>query len=396
MKKSINLIIALATAYGVSAQCPDAVEGTPKSSDVTTAYTKCSLSGGDSNNPIEAAKYIDRAIKHEKSKLKSKTWVYRGDIYYLMASAENNTCGQALTIAKESYLKAKEVDTKGLKEDEIIFGLNAVSTLAYNSGLNAYNGKAYDKASKNFELSATTLADAGKKDSLYMYSLFNAALSFESAGNLDKALEMYEGCAETGYEAKQCYYRIIGAYQNADSLEASLTYIKKGKEMFPEESEFLIQETNYYLRAKEFEKAEENLKMAIEKDPKNAMLHFVLGTAMDQLGNNSGAVEAYKQAIAIDTGYLDAYHNLGASYVNNSVFLKEKINELDFRSDKAEIENLEKESEEALAAALPFLEKALELEPGNVQVMNSLKSIYFAFERMDDYNAMKAKIDGLK
>ena len=136
--------------------------------------------------------------------------------------------------------------------------------------------------------------------------------------------------------------------------------------------------------------------MAIEKDPKNAMLHFVLGTAMDQLGNNSGAVEAYKQAIAIDTGYLDAYHNLGASYVNNSVFLKEKINELDFRSDKAEIENLEKESEEALAAALPFLEKALELEPGNVQVMNSLKSIYFAFERMEDYNAMKAKIDGLK
>ena len=89
--------------------------------------------------------------------------------------------------------------------------------------------------------------------------------------------------------------------------------------------------------------------------------------------------------------------NISITVCNTSgVFLKEKINELDFRSDKAEIENLEKESEEALAAALPFLEKALELEPGNVQVMNSLKSIYFAFERMEDYNAMKAKIDGLK
>jgi tetratricopeptide (TPR) repeat protein len=396
MKKSINLVIAIAAAYGVSAQCPDVIEGTPKSSDVTTAYTKCRLGGGDSNNPIEAAKYIDRAINHEKSKLKSKTWVYRGDIYYLMASAENNNCNQALAKAKESYLKAKELDSKGFKEDEISFGLNAVATLAYNSGLKAYNNKAYDKASENFELSATTLADAGKKDSLFMYSLFNAALSYESAENLDKALEMYEGCAETGYEAKQCYYRIIGAYQNADSLEASLTYIKKGKEMFPQEPEFLIQETNYYLRAKQFEKAEENLKMAIENDPTNAMLHFVLGTAMDQLGKDAGAVEAYKQAIAIDTGYLDAYHNLGASYVNSSVFLKEKINELDFRSDKAEIESLEKESEEALAAALPFLEKALALEPGNVQVMNSLKSIYFAFERMDDYNAMKTRIDSLK
>ncbi len=396
MKKSINLIIAIAAAYGASAQCPDAIEGTPKSSDVTTAYTKCSLGGGDSNKPMEAAKYIDRAIKHEKSKLKSKTWVYRGDIYYLLATAENNTCNQALAKAKESYLKAKKLDIKGFKEDEISFGLNAVATLAYNSGLQAYNNKSYDKASENFELSATTLADAGKKDSLFMYSLFNAALSYESAENLDKALEMYEGCAETGYEAKQCYYRIIGAYQKADSLEASLTYIKKGKEMFPQEPEFLIQETNYYLRAKEFEKAEENLKMAIENDPTNAMLHFVLGTAMDQLGNDTGAVEAYKQAILIDTGYLDAYHNLGASYVNSSVFLKEKINELDFRSDKAEIESLEKESEEALAAALPFLEKALELEPGNVQVMNSLKSIYFAFERMDDYNAMKTRIDSLK
>lgn len=396
MKKSINLIIALTATYGVSAQCPDVAEGTPKASDVTTAYTKCSLAGGDSNKPMEAASYIDRAIQHEKSKLKSKTWVYRGDIYYLMASSENNTCDQALIIAKESYLKAKEVDTKGIKEDEISFGLSAVSNLAYNSGLNAYNSQTFDKASENFELSATTLADAGMKDSLYMYSLFNAALSYESAGNLDKAIEMYEGCASTGYETKQCYYRIIGAYQNADLLDSSLEYIKKGKEMFPEEPEFLIQETNYYLKAKEFEKAEGNLKMAIGNDPDNAMLYFVLGTAMDQLGKTKGAAEAYKKAISIDENYLDAYHNLGATYVNNSVSIKEKINELDFRSDKAEIEQLERESEEALSNAIPFLEKALELEPRNEQVMNSLKSIYFAFERMDDYNAMKAKIDGLK
>ncbi len=397
MKKSINLFLAVIGAYTLSAQCPEAMEGAPKASDVTTAYTKCSMapSSGE-NQPIEAAKYIERAIKHEKSMTKAKTWVYRGDIYVIMAEMEPNPCPEALIRAKESYLKAKELDTKNFKSDEIARGIKMISNTAYNAGLEGYNSKDYKKASMNFDLAASTLMKAGSTDSLVMFSLFNAALSYESLENTEKAVSLYEKCAELGYESKQCYYRIIGTLQAAEDLEGSLNYIKKGKELFPEESEFLIQETNYYLKAKEFEKAEENLKQAIDTDPNNAMLHFVLGTAMDQLDKSDGAISAYKKAIEIDPNYLDAYHNLGASYVNASVALKSEINDLDFRKDGAKIDQLEKDSDSALMSALPYLEKALELEPGNVQVMNSLKSIYFAFEKMDKYNEMKAKIESMK
>ena len=136
--------------------------------------------------------------------------------------------------------------------------------------------------------------------------------------------------------------------------------------------------------------------MAIENDPENSMLHFVLGTAMDQLGKRDGAVDAYKKAIELNPDYLDAYHNLGASYVNAAFNINERINELDFRSDKAEIASLEAEADKAIEDAVPYLEKALELEPSNVQVMNSLKTIYFSTEEMDKYNAMKEKIDALK
>jgi len=395
MKYISILGLTILTSLSINAQCPEAKEGEPKSSDVTTAYTNCSLSSLD-NDPIEAAVYIERAIKHEKSKLKAKTWVYRGDIYVVMARMEENPCPEAYSKAVDSYNKAKELDTKGTKEDAILQGLNYIAVDAYNKGLEGFNSSDYELAASNFEMSGKTYIDAGlTQDSTYMYAFYNAGLAYENLKNTDKAVEMYNKCLEVGYEKKNTLYRTIGTLQANDRMGEALDYIKKGKEMFPNEPEFLIQETNYYLKTKEFEKAENNLNKAIANDPSNAMLHYVLGTAMDQLNKSEGAVDAYKKAIELDENYTDAYHNLGASYVNKSVSINDEIGDLDFRADRAKIAELEKEADSALENAIPYLEKALALEPGNVQVMNSLKSIYFTFEKMDKYNDMKAKIEAL-
>jgi uncharacterized protein YdcH (DUF465 family) len=41
------------------------------------------------------------------------------------------------------------------------------------------------------------------------------------------------------------------------------------------------------------------------------------------------------------------------------------------------------------------MEKALELEPNNRDVLESLKGLYYRFDRMDKYNEMKARIEAL-
>jgi len=392
MKKSINLFIAFIGVYTISAQCPEPQEGEPKSSDVTTAYN-AGLKVGGEENMMEAASFIDRAVKHEKNGAKSKTWRYRANIYIKMANLTPDACPDALVIAKESHLKAKELDPRGTYKKEFEDGIQNIATIAYNNGLTGYQSENFEKAARNFDMAATTKKDAGIMDSLFMFASFNAGLSYESLGNVDKAVENYERCISSGYEAKQCHYRIIAALSTADRLDESLEWIQKGKAAYPDEPEFLIQETNYHLKSKDYEKAESNLAKAIEKDPNNAMLQFVLGTAMDQLGKSDGAVEAYKKAIQIDPEYADAYYNLGASYNNKAAELTETIGDLDFRKDQAEIAKLEKEADEALKNAMPYLEKALEFEPDKVAIMKTLKSIYFQFEDMDKYNDMKARIE---
>ena len=97
-----------------------------------------------------AAGYIEEAITIEKAALKDKTWRYRGEIYLNIAndSALVLEFPNALWVAKESYTKAKELDTKGNYEREIITGLGLVQTTSGNQGITDYTTENYTGAAK--------------------------------------------------------------------------------------------------------------------------------------------------------------------------------------------------------------------------------------------------------
>ena len=59
-----------------------------------------------------------------------------------------------------------------------------------------------------------------------------------------------------------------------------------------------------------------------------------------------------------------------------------------------EFEKTKKVAEGYWEQALPFMERALELEPDDTNVLESLKGLYYRFDRMDKYNEIKAKIEG--
>ena len=75
-----------------------------------------------------AATYIEQAILVEKAAIKEKTWRYRGEIYLNIAadSSASIEYPNALVIAKESYQKSMEIDTKGRYEDENRAGLSRI------------------------------------------------------------------------------------------------------------------------------------------------------------------------------------------------------------------------------------------------------------------------------
>ncbi|MBF0097040.1 MAG: tetratricopeptide repeat protein [Magnetococcales bacterium] len=66
-----------------------------------------------------------------------------------------------------------------------------------------------------------------------------------------------------------------------------------------------------YIQAKEYQKAVEVLRAALEKSPTNFNLHYRLGLALDHLGEYDAAIEAFQNALTIRPNELKIYQSIG-------------------------------------------------------------------------------------
>ncbi len=93
------------------------------------------------------------------------------------------------------------------------------------------------------------------------------------------------------------------------------------------------------------------------------------------MGDIPKATSAYENAILINPDYFEANYNLGALYVNQAADILDKANDLPLDAVK-EYDTQKAMADEMLKKSLPYLEKALELTPDDVNTMVSLKEIY--------------------
>ena len=104
------------------------------------------------------------------------------------------------------------------------------------------------------------------------------------------------------------------------------------------------------------------------------------------------AVKAYDKAIDLRPDYFDPNYNMGALYVNKASTLIAKANELPLDQQK-EYDALITEANDYLTRSIPYLEKALELQPDDRSTMVSLKEIYTRLKMMDKLKEIDAKLE---
>jgi tetratricopeptide (TPR) repeat protein len=326
-----------------------------------------------------AAGYIEEAITIEKAAIKDKTWRYRGEIYLNIAndSALSVEYPNALWIAKDSYTKAQELDTKGNYEREIITGLGLVQTTAGNQGINDYTTENFSVAAAKFDLSAEV---AGMFDVIDTMAVFNAALCYEKSGDVDLAVARYKSCGSFGYQVPNVYLFVANLLRQDGRVEEALTELQSAREQFPREQSLIIEELNIYLEGKDYERAENNLKLAAEGDPTNEILWFSLGSVYDNLGKTDLAAEAYLKALSINAAYFDANYNLGAMYFNEAVQGINAANDMwkprMTKAESAEQKALEDAAKEKFIEARPFLEAAHTTNAEDIDTIRSLRDIY--------------------
>jgi tetratricopeptide (TPR) repeat protein len=323
-----------------------------------------------------AKQAIDEAVLNENTAMDAKTWFYRGNIYYDIAVSTDENYRKLdpdpFGVAYQSYMKAKELDTKGEFAADILKYTVAVGEGYYNLGVINYNEQKFKDAALNFEKAFNVGKSVNRTDTS---ALVNAAVSAAQGNEIQMSKQYYQQLITMGVQKPDVYASLSEIYKAEGDTTMALSVVQKGRELFPDDFNLLIAETNIYLATDEKAKAMVNLETALKMDSTNPSIFFAVGTIYDQMGDIEKATAAYENAMKIKPDYFEANYNLGALYVNQAADILDKANDLPLDAT-AQYDQEKAKADQMLEKSLPYLEKALELMPDDVNTMVSLKEIY--------------------
>ena len=362
--------------------------------DVVSAYN-----ANQDGDYLKAAEFIDQAILDEKANVKEKTWRYRGNIYTNLASdsALYAQVPDALEKAAASFVKADELDLKQRYSSERMADIARGAAIAGNSGISYFNSGVYGRAGELFVTASEMTMMLGAVDTM---AIFNSALCFEKASMYDRAVDQYMMCGGYGYQVPDVFLFAANIQKMEGDTAKALTTLQSARQDFPREQALIIEELNIYLVAGQFELAKENLMLAAEQDPTNEILWFSLGSVYDNLGMQDEAVDAYTKSLGMKADYFDANYNLGALYFNKAVQMVNEANDMwkprMSKDEATKQKELEDGGKAMFSTALPYLEKALDVEPEDRETLRSLRDIYARIGMDEKMLEISAKLKTLE
>jgi tetratricopeptide (TPR) repeat protein len=275
------------------------------------------------------------------------------------------------------------------------------TVMLYYAASAAVNGKIYDKALTHYQ----SLLDMGFDGSTEQFIAINIETGeeeiFESKNMRDISIKTGEfknpGIKKTPPLTGEIAKNITLIYIQEDQPDKALEAIKKAKEENPEDVSLLQAEADLYYRTGKIDKYDEVMKQVVKMDPENPSLYYNLGVASEQLGDKKSAKEYYLQAIELDSGMVNAYINLAALTLSKERDIVEEMNSLgNSRADNKKYQELNKEKKQFYKDALPYLEKASELDPKNMSALQTKLNIYYQLEMNEKAKALQEKINSLQ
>lgn len=382
MKKLSLLIILTGFAWGVKAQ----------NAEVLNAFNYHKFKEFD-----KAKISIDKAILDPKTGISAKTWYYRGLIYQDIEESldANVKAVDTLSLDKaiESYVKAIELDAKKQYSEDIKKRLPYLQNRYVNKGVDKYKQKNFQGAADYFLKSAAISEKVYNKIDTNL--IFNAALASINAKNLVQQKELLSRLIDLKYPDAEVYRSLANVYFAEKDTAKGMDYLAQGRKNFPSNNTLMIDELNIYMARGQSKQMISKMEEAARADSTNKTLWFALGTTYDNMGKKKEAEVAYKKALAIDEAYFDALYNLGAMHYNAGVEVYNKVKDLPMSKEK-EYNAGKAKYVASFNKSLPYLEKALELQPTDVNTLLSLKEVYAKLDNFAKSTEMKKRIEALK
>lgn len=359
---------------------------------------------------LKAAKEkIDLAATNEATSGKYKTWFYKGAIYLALfdqdLKAEMNK--QTEADINKKIVAAYNVVSMAYVDDALVSFRKEIEMddkKIYTSDSNGkirviashYSDKAYAcLVNKNYE-DALTYYDKAYEMKLKMNvtdtaAMNNMAISAVKLKEYKKAEQYYGKLIEMKYKPERCYLSIIQMYNEAGDTASARGAINKGVTAMPESYALLIEQINLFLKDGKSEAAIASINQALTKNPNNHELHLVLGQTYNKMAfpkdpagkdlkrpANSAelskkAEDEFLKAIEIKPNYVVGLYSIGVFYNNLGA---DALKQAETIKDPKKLKVEEDKADEMFKKAIPYLEKAHELDPGDKDTMRTLRQLY--------------------
>jgi tetratricopeptide (TPR) repeat protein len=384
----------------------------------------------------EAATFLQGAeslISAASDSEKAQFFFVKGNVYLDLAD-KNIEVDKNLSVAAAAYsalIAAEQALGKSKYSGDAATSITKIKYKLINSAI------ADSKESKH-STSASKLYEAYLLDRKDTINLYYAASTYVNANEYETALTMYNELKKLNYSGKGTNYLAVNKltleedlfntieerdrmvkmgtheqpktevipskrgeiYKNmalilveSGKTEEAKKAVAEARKASPDDTSLILTEANLYLETKDFETYKKLVNEVLAKNPNDADLVFNLGVLSANAKNTAEAEKYYDRAIEINPKYVNAYINMAALKLESENAIIAKMNKLG-TSDKEmkQYDVLKVERKAIFKSVIPYLVKALEVDPKNGDVSKTLLGVYSALEMTAEKKALETKM----
>ena len=391
------------------------------------------LKGGNSLEAVSILQGAESLIPNATDAEKAQYFFVKGNALLDLANKKVEE-GKNLSLAAKAYQDLLAVEKDSGKDKYSSQATTSILDIKYK----LLNSAIADSKTEKYAEGAEKLYDAyllDKKDTL---NLYYAASTYVNAKNFDAALKLYIELKDLNYSGKGVNYLAMNKLTGQEDLfsntqdrdrvvkigthekprnevipskrgeinkNIALILIQNGKteeakkaisearKANPDDSSLTLAEANLYLETKDFETYKKLISEVLVKNPNDADLIFNLAVLSANAKNPLEAEKYYKRVMEINPNYINAYINLAALKLEDEKVIIDEMNKLGSSpKDMKRYDVLKNQRFNLFRSAIPYLVKAVEIDPTNIDVAKTLMNVYSALEMTEEYKALKAKI----
>ncbi|WP_426485807.1 tetratricopeptide repeat protein [Flavobacterium sp. 2] len=344
----LSIVLINVAAYAQKAQIKDA---------------QAIFDKGNSQEAIAILNKTEYLIINAPDEDKSDFYFLKGNVLKDLAS-KNVDAANNFSLASQAYQDVFLFENESGKFKYTVkagLALKDMKSNLVNGAMADFKaGKFKESAEKSYKV---YLFD--KKDTL---NLFNAASSSLNAKDYGSAIKYYEELKKKNYSGSGVIYyatnkktkeedAFISPKARQSGIDQGL-YEKPRTESVPSKRIDVINNLAYcYMENKDYAKAE----------------------------------ASYNSLLEVNPNYIDAYINLAYLKLEQKKALADEIANLGTSpKEMQQYDKLNAKKDDIARSAIPFLKKALTIEPKNADVTKTLLGVYRSLDMTNEYNALKA------